>query len=64
MSLVSDCCGAFLSNGDNDSEDMEICPQCLEHCSYIREDEDDEEIASLDPGQDDEFDNNYNGHDI
>ena len=41
--LVSDCCGArALGNGDCDSEDMGICPNCLEHCSYI--DEDDEDI--------------------
>lgn len=43
--LVSDCCGArALGNGDCDSEDMGICPNCLEHCSYI-----DETDGDIDP---------------
>jgi hypothetical protein len=33
---VSDCCGAeAYSNGDSDTEDYGICPQCGEHCEYI-----------------------------
>lgn len=38
----SDCCGANISNGDNDFEDIGICPHCGEHCEFISEDEDEE----------------------
>lgn len=39
---VSDCCGVpAYSNGDSDTEDYGICPQCNEHCEYV----DDEEPA-------------------
>ena len=32
---VSDCCGASpLSNGDSDTSDIGICPECGDHCSY------------------------------
>lgn len=41
MALISDCCGAEVySNGDCDTSDFGICPECKEHCEYI----DDEEI--------------------
>ncbi len=34
--LVSDCCGAEpLGNGDCDSSDIGICPECGEHCEYV-----------------------------
>lgn len=37
---VSDCCGAPpKSNGDSDTEDIGICPECGEHCTYVPEDE-------------------------
>lgn len=37
---VSDCCGAEAAgNGDSDSEDIGICPDCGEHCEYIDSDE-------------------------
>ncbi len=40
--LVSECCGApALSNGDSDTGDLGICPDCGEHCDYVEEDEDD-----------------------
>jgi transposase len=37
---VSDCCGVYpRGNGDNDTEDYGICPDCGEHCEYIEEDD-------------------------
>jgi len=34
---VSDCCCALpRGNGDNDSKDYGICPDCGDHCSYIQ----------------------------
>lgn len=33
---VSDCCGANpRGNGDSDSSDIGICPDCGDHCEYI-----------------------------
>lgn len=33
---VSDCCGAEpRGNGDSDSSDIGICPDCQDHCEYI-----------------------------
>ena len=35
--LVSDCCGAEpIGNGDIDSADIGICPECKEHCEYVK----------------------------
>ena len=32
---VSDCCGAEpYSNGDSDTADIGICPDCGDHCEY------------------------------
>jgi hypothetical protein len=36
MSMVSDCCGAAT-----DMEEYGLCPDCLEHCEFY-DDEDDE----------------------
>lgn len=37
---VSNCCGAApRSNGDCDTMDLGICPQCKEHCEYVKEEE-------------------------
>ena len=37
---VSDCCGAPpRSNGDCDTSDYGICPDCGEHCEYVEEEE-------------------------
>ena len=37
---VSNCCGAVpRSNGDCDSMDLGICPECKEHCEYVEEGE-------------------------
>lgn len=39
---VTDCCGvAAYSNGDSDTEEIGICPGCLEHCEYVDDDPDD-----------------------
>ena len=36
MSKVTDCCGVPpRSNGDNDTEDMGVCPRCHEYCEYV-----------------------------
>jgi hypothetical protein len=33
---LSDCCGAEpFCNGDNDSLDFGICPECGEHCEFL-----------------------------
>lgn len=33
--VYSSCCGATpISNGDCDSTDFGICPECKEHCEY------------------------------
>lgn len=33
---VSDCCNASpRGNGDCDTSDFGICPECREHCEYI-----------------------------
>jgi hypothetical protein len=40
---VSDCCGAEpYSNGDCDTMDIGICPECHEHCEYVEIDEEEE----------------------
>lgn len=37
---VSDCCGVpAYSNGDSSTEDYGICPECLEHCDFINDEE-------------------------
>ena len=37
---VSDCCGAYpRGNGDCDSEDIGICPECHDHCNFEEEDD-------------------------
>ncbi len=37
---VSDCCGAEArGNGDSDSSDIGICPDCGEYCEYIIDEE-------------------------
>lgn len=43
MSLSS-CCGAApRGNGDCDSSDFGICPDCGEHCDYYEDDDFDED---------------------
>jgi predicted amidophosphoribosyltransferase len=33
---LSNCCGAApRSNGDCDTEDFGLCPDCKDHCEYI-----------------------------
>lgn len=45
---VSNCCGSLpRGNGDNDSEDYGICPDCKEHCEYVKESERDNPERSI-----------------
>ena len=54
---VSNCCGVhgFISvfdgrlSGTNyyDSEQMEICPKCGEHCEYIEPEKENETVIKL-----------------
>ena len=37
MSKVSECCGA---EPILDSDDLGICPECKEHCEYVKNEED------------------------
>ena len=47
--MISNCCGAYpKSNGDNDSSDYGICPECGEHCEYVEE-ETIEEVNQIKP---------------
>lgn len=41
---VSNCCGAYPKDL---SEEMGICPDCLEHCAYVEDPLDEEEIEIL-----------------
>jgi hypothetical protein len=37
---VSECCGVSpVGNGDCDTSDIGICPECGEHCEYVTEDD-------------------------
>jgi transcription initiation factor IIE alpha subunit len=46
MEYVSDCCAVPpRSNGDSDTSDIGICPECGEHCEYV--DMSDEETCEL-----------------
>jgi len=42
MDFVSDCCGVPpRGNGDCDTSDIGICPECGDHCEYVDMTEDD-----------------------
>lgn len=42
MDYVSDCCGVPpRGNGDSDTSDIGICPECGDHCEYVDMIEDD-----------------------
>ena len=45
MAQVSDCCGAYSEYAG----DIDICPECLEHCGFYDDEEDDES------GDDDDY---------
>jgi transcription initiation factor IIE alpha subunit len=46
MEYVSYCCGVPpRGNGDCDTSDIGICPECGEHCEYV--DMSDEETSEL-----------------
>ena len=40
--IVSDCCGAEAG----EFLDIEICPDCREHCEFVESEEDEEEEES------------------
>lgn len=41
MNYVSDCCGVPpRGNGDSDTSDIGICPECGDHCEYVDMSED------------------------
>ncbi len=46
MAQVSDCCGAYSEYAG----DIDICPECLEHCDFY-----DEEEENDDSGDDDDY---------
>lgn len=37
--MYSDCCGAedTTINGDSSFSDFGLCPDCLEHCEFVEE---------------------------
>ena len=35
--MYSDCCGAYSEYAD----DIDICPDCKEHCEFINDEEED-----------------------
>ena len=38
--MLSSCCGAKpASNGDSDSIDFGLCPDCHDHCEFVDDDE-------------------------
>ena len=45
MCLVSDCCGAYSEYAG----DIDICPDCLEHCEFYDDEEEDEVEDLRDP---------------
>lgn len=47
---ISDCCGVpAYSNGDGDTEDIGICPECKEHCEYIDDEDEDNQLQVTTP---------------
>ncbi len=49
MEWVSDCCGCPpKGNGDSDTSDIGICPECGEHCEYVDMSEQETELTEQD----------------
>jgi len=40
--MYSDCCGAYSEYAD----DIDLCPDCKEHCEFINDEEEDEDYYS------------------
>jgi hypothetical protein len=40
--MYSDCCGAYSEYAD----DIDLCPDCKEHCEFINDEEEDPEFDS------------------
>ena len=50
---VSSCCGAApVSNGDCDTEDIGICPECHDFCDYVEEEDEEDMYEPPDPYSD------------
>jgi|LakMenEpi03Aug12_release.lakeMendotaPanAssembly.Ray.scaffolds.fasta_scaffold4143009_2 hypothetical protein len=46
MDYVSDCCGVPpRGNGDSDTSDIGICPECGDHCEYVDYSEEEPELT-------------------
>jgi transcription initiation factor IIE alpha subunit len=46
MEYVSDCCAVPpRSNGDSDTSDIGICPECGDHCEYVDYSEEEPELT-------------------
>jgi hypothetical protein len=39
--MYSDCCGAF-----SEMPEIDLCPECLEHCEFIDDEEEEEDYYS------------------
>jgi len=37
VGLVSNCCGSYSEYAG----DIDLCPECMEHCDFVDDDEDD-----------------------
>lgn len=42
MAQLSDCCGAYSEYAG----DIDICPECLEHCCFYDDEEEDDDSGS------------------
>jgi hypothetical protein len=40
MAKVSECCGAYSEYAG----DIDICPDCLEHCEFVDDEDEDENL--------------------
>jgi hypothetical protein len=40
--MYSDCCGAY-----SEMPEIDLCPECLEHCEFIDDDEEEEYDADI-----------------
>lgn len=37
MGMISDCCGAYT-----EYEEYGLCPECMEHCDFVDDEEDED----------------------
>ena len=55
MAKVSECCGAYSEYAG----DIDICPDCLEHCEFVDDEDDDEDQHLLEQAEKAEFFNTF-----